>query len=80
VDAAEAWIIDEADADELEARGHIPHPVGRELAPPKRLFFLAEEELEAVPHRRKVPVRLHSELLLARSLAFLLHASAKERT
>jgi hypothetical protein len=33
-----------------------------------------------VPHRRKVPVRLHSELLLARSLAFLLHASAKERT
>jgi hypothetical protein len=24
-----------------------------------------------VPHRRKVPVRLHSELLLARSLAFL---------
>jgi len=80
VDAAEAWIIDEADADELEARGHIPHPVGRELAPPKRLFFLAEGELEAVPHRRQVPVRLHSELLLARSLAFLQHVSAQERT
>jgi hypothetical protein len=64
----------------LEARGHIPHPVGRELAPPKRLFFLAEEELAAGPHRRQVPVRLHSELLLARSLAFLLHVSAKERT
>jgi len=73
VDAAEAWIIDEADADQLEARGHIPHPVGRELVPPKRLFFLAVEELEAVPHRRQVPVRLHSELLLARSLAFLQH-------
>ena len=80
VDAAEAWIIDEADADALEARGHIPHPVGRELAPPKRLFFLAQEELEAVPHRRKVPVRLHSDLLLARSLAFVRHVSAKERT
>ena len=73
VDAAKAWIIDEADADARDARGHIPHPVGRELVPPKRLFFLAVEELEAVPRRRQVPVRLHSELLLARSLAFLQH-------
>jgi hypothetical protein len=80
VDAAEAWIIDEADADVLEARRHIPHPVGRELDPPKRLFFLAENELEAVPHRRQVLVRLHSELLLARSMAFLLHMSVKKRT
>jgi hypothetical protein len=71
VDAAEAWIIDEADADALELRGHITHPVGRELAPPKRLFLLTREELEPVPHRRQVPVRLHGELLLARSLAFL---------
>jgi hypothetical protein len=71
VDAAEAWIIDEAAADTLELHGHIPHPVGRELAPAKRLFFLSREELETVPQRRQVPVRLHGELLLARSLAIL---------
>jgi hypothetical protein len=35
VDAAEAWIIDEADADALEAHGRIPLPVGRELDPPR---------------------------------------------
>ncbi|MGA2974141.1 MAG: hypothetical protein ABSF77_02400 [Spirochaetia bacterium] len=80
VDAAEAWIIDEADADALEARGHAPHPVGRELDPPKRLFFLTKEELEALPHRRQVPVRLHSELLLARSLAFVPIMSIKKST
>jgi hypothetical protein len=71
VDAAEAWIIDEADADALELRGHVPHPAGRELAPPKRLFFLSREEMELLPHRRQVPMRLHGELLLARSLAFV---------
>jgi hypothetical protein len=71
VDAAEAWIISEADADALEASGRMPHPVGRELSPPKRLFFLSRDELEAVPHRQQVPVRLHAELLLARSLALL---------
>jgi hypothetical protein len=45
----------------------------------KRLFFHTREELEAVPHRRQVPVRLHGELLLARSLALLPLAGAKER-
>jgi hypothetical protein len=80
VDAAEAWIIDEAGADSLEAKGRIPHPIGRELDPPKRMFFLAREELKAVAQCRQVPVRLHGELLLARSLVFVLHESAAERT
>lgn len=71
VDAAEAWTIDESAADELEAHGHLPHPVGRELDPPKRLFFLTMEELEALSRRRQVPLMLRSELLLARSLVFL---------
>ena len=78
VDAVEAWIIDEADADALEARGYIPHPVGHEFAPLKRLFFLTREELEAMPRRQQVPVRLRGELLLARNLAFLPFASLKE--
>ena len=68
VDAAEAWVIDEADADALEAHGRIPLSVGSELDPPKRLFFLSREELQAVANRRQVPVNLHGELLLARNL------------
>jgi hypothetical protein len=78
VDAAEAWIIDEADADALEAHGYLPHPVGFEFAPPKRLFILTREELEAVPRRRQVAVRLHGELLLARNLVFLPFAGLRE--
>lgn len=73
VDAAEAWIIDEEDADRLEAGGHKPLPVGRELAPPKRIFFMVSEELEAAPSRRQVAVRLSSELLQASSLVLIAH-------
>jgi hypothetical protein len=69
------WVLVDA-AEALEACGHIPHHVGLELAPPKRLFLLAKGALETVPHRRQVPVRLHSELLPARSLAFLQHMRA----
>jgi hypothetical protein len=73
VNAAEAWIIDEEAADMLEARGRIPLLVGYEFDPPKRLFFLAPEDLGTIPRRKQVPVRLHSELLLARSVVFLPH-------
>ena len=73
VNAAEAWIISEPDANLLETRGFVPLPVGREFEPPKRLFFLAGEDLEAVLQRMQVPVRLHGELLLARSVVFLPH-------
>ncbi len=75
VNAAEAWIISEADADALEARGCTPHPVGREFDPPKRLFFLGRDELETILQRKQVPVRLHGELLLAPSVVLLPHES-----
>jgi hypothetical protein len=73
VNATEAWIIGETDADLLETRGFVPLPVGREFDPPKRLFFLTGEDLETVLQRKQVPVRLHGELLLARSMVFLPH-------
>lgn len=79
VDAAEAWIIDEADADALQLLGHVPHPTGRELDPPKRLFFLTRGELESLPSRQQIPVRLHGQLLLARSLALLPFAGVEDR-
>ena len=73
VDAAQAWIIDDPDADRLEGDGHAPLPVGSEFAPPKRLFFLTETELSAIPHRWSVPVRLCCELLQARNLVLIPH-------
>jgi hypothetical protein len=73
VDAAQAWIIDDRDADRLEAEGRVSLPIGREFAPPKRLFFLTEGELTAVPSRRRVPVRLSGELLQAGNLVLIGH-------
>ena len=75
VDAGQAWIIDEADADRLEATGRAPHPVGRELAPSKRLFLVNDEELRDIRVRRQIPVRMSAELLQARSLALVPHSS-----
>lgn len=78
VDAAEAWIIDEKDADRLEQSGHAPLPVGRELVPPKPVFFVKDTVLRTAPSRRKVAVRLSSELLQASSLALVPHADTGE--
>ena len=77
VDAAEVWIIGDEDGDRLESGGRVPLPVGRELAPPIRLFFLTEEELEAISDRRRIPTRLCAELLHAGSLALLAHADVE---
>jgi hypothetical protein len=77
VDAAAAWIIGDDDGDRLESGGRVPLPVGRELAPPIRLFFLSEEEVKAISDRRQVPPRLCSELLQARNLALVAHAGVE---
>ena len=58
VDAAQAWIIGEGDADRLESRGHALLPVGRELEPPKRIFFVTEDELSMLSDHRRIPARL----------------------
>jgi hypothetical protein len=73
VDAAQAWAIDDRDADRLEREGCLPLPVGGEFAPPLRIFLLSKEQLAAVPARREVPVRLCAELLQARNLVLLPH-------
>jgi hypothetical protein len=73
VDAAEAWIVDDRDADRLESDGCTPLPVGRELAPPKRMLFATPRQLAELPSRRKVPVRLGRELLEAPNLVLVPH-------
>lgn len=71
VDAAEAWVIDDRDARLLAARGRSEQPVGAELDPPKRIFFVSPQELAGVPSRRQVPVRLKGDLLQAPNLALV---------
>jgi len=73
VDAAMAFEVEDADADRFQREGEIPLPVGCELAPPKRIFFLPAERLRTASSRRPVPVRLGSELLQARNLVLLAH-------
>jgi hypothetical protein len=72
VDAARAFIVAEADADRLEREGARPLPVGRELSPAKRLFFVTGEQLETLA-AREVPVRLTAEFLQATAIALLPH-------
>ena len=71
VDAAEAWVIDDHDACRLAALGRAEQPVGAELDPPKRIFFVSPQELAGVPSRRRIPLRLKGELLYARNLALV---------
>ncbi len=73
VDAEQVWIIDEREADRLEADGRKPLPVGRELTPPKRLFFVTPEELTTIAGRRQIAVRLNAEFLDTRSVALVPH-------
>ena len=71
VDAAEAWVVDERDADRLQSEGCIPLPVGLEFAPPRRIFVVAPRQLSDLPSRRRVPVRLNPEVLAAPALVLV---------
>jgi hypothetical protein len=73
VDAAQAWVIDECEADRLVGSGHIPLPVGNELVPPKRLFYMNAADLKGLSLHHQIAVRLSAELLQARSLVLVPH-------
>lgn len=69
--ARRAWAISEADAESLTSAGLSPHPTGLELEPPRRVFWVAEEDLALLPSAREVPLRASPELLAHRALALL---------
>jgi len=75
VDAAQAWQVDDPDADRLERGGCVPLAVGLELVPPKRVFFATEEQLATLSSRRRVPLRLGAVLLQAGNLVLIAHDS-----
>lgn len=72
-DAASAWRISAEDADALEAQGHVPAAAGLELQPPRRLFFVGEQELLQLKSRHEIQVRLSDELLSAGGVALIRH-------
>ena len=75
VDAAQAWVVDDRDADRLVSEGCIPLPVGQELAPAKRLFFVTCEHLGTACSRHRIPLRLGHDLLQAHNVALVAHAN-----
>jgi hypothetical protein len=76
VDAARAFVISEADAHWLEQQGVRPLPVGGELSPAKRMFFVTPEQLEALA-TCELPVRLTADFLQASAIALLPHGSGQ---
>lgn len=73
VDAQRAFVISAEQAQALEAEGHEPLAVGRELEPRKRIFFVSEERVVALQDCREVSVALTAELLGAENLALVPH-------
>ena len=63
--ARACWAIPADEAERLTAEGWQPELPGRELEPPRRLFFLPTERVEGIPGRRPLRVGLTAELLAA---------------
>ena len=73
VDAGQAFIISPEQADQLEAAGHLPLPVGQEIEPQKRMFFISAQRLSELSSARSIRVGLCAELLESRNLALVPH-------
>ena len=71
VDASAAYEVEEITADELVRDGLREEPVGHEIIPTKRIFFVSLERLARITDRREIPLRLGPELLCARSLVLV---------
>lgn len=71
-EARAAYVISDAAALGLLARGYAPEAVGAELAPPKTIIFVPEEIIAAAaPDARRAAVRLDADLLSATSIALV---------
>jgi hypothetical protein len=70
-DAKEAYVIPSADAEQLLAEGYVPETCGAQLAPEKTLIFVDSARLARIESRRKIPVRLGPDFLLATAVALM---------
>jgi hypothetical protein len=69
--AESAYSISESEASALIAEGACPQPVGAQIAPAKRIFFVPRDRLDSLPSRRQIAVRLDAEFLAARAVALV---------
>jgi hypothetical protein len=76
VDAALAYSISDAEADELAKEGHDELPVGAELQPRKRLFFVSAERARSLESKRPLAVRLGQDLLASTNIALVGHRAS----
>src|SRR5438132_13503289 len=70
-DAREAYIISGDDAKRLIAEGYTPESCGAHLAPEKTLVFVDPARLSRIDSRRRIPVRLGPDFLLAPAVALI---------
>jgi len=69
--ARRAWTISEEDTATLLAAGHVPDRAGMELEPPRRLFFLSEEQVASLSSARPVKLTASPDLLAHRALVLV---------
>jgi hypothetical protein len=69
--ARSAWTISDADAVVLIAAGREPEPAGLELDPPRRYWFISQDELPSLPSARPIALQVSTELLAAQNLALV---------
>lgn len=70
-DAKEAYVISGGDAERLIAEGYTPESCGAHLAPEKTLIFVDSMRLAQIESRRRIPVRLSPDFLLATAVALI---------
>jgi hypothetical protein len=71
VDAERAWSISDAEADALAAEGYAEIPVGKELQPAKRMFFVPAERVQRLSVPRELALRLSPELLASANIVLV---------
>jgi hypothetical protein len=69
-----AWVLTEADVQQLTEMGRRPHDVGLRLQPPRRFFVIELRDLSTLTGAREIEVGLSSEIFSAPMLALVLFA------
>jgi hypothetical protein len=64
-DAKDAYVISEGDAKWLLTEGYKPEACGAQMEPQKTIIFVDSTRLAHLASRRRIPVRLGPDFLLA---------------
>jgi hypothetical protein len=70
-DAKEAYVISVSDSEQLIAEGYKLEACGAQLSPEKAIIFVDPARLGQITSRRRIPIRLDPDFLLAPSVALV---------